>query len=226
MTTSARALQWILVAVLFFTNVQALPYVVSATPPFNSTVSNLPNVTIVFDTPVTGDNCGVAGVVCVPASGSTFDLGTTPVVCTVTDNSGNTNSCTFTVTVSAGACTCPDLTGTWSNLVQTCKTKNAGPQCKVKGRLLVSNIGCVDASTSFLRYYLSDDSEYDAGDTLLKQQATGTVKVGKIKKRTLSAQLPANVSGTGKFIIAVLDADHTLAECDETNNAIVLGPIP
>jgi len=50
--------------------------------------------------------------------------------------------------------------------------------------------------------------------------------VGKIKKRTLSAQLPAGVSGTGKFIIAVLDADATLSECDESNNTIVFGPLP
>ena len=38
-------------------------------------------------------------VVCVPASGSFFALGTTLVVCTATDASGNSNSCSFTVTV-------------------------------------------------------------------------------------------------------------------------------
>lgn len=38
-------------------------------------------------------------VVCVPPSGSLFALGTNTVVCTATDDSGNTNVCTFTVTV-------------------------------------------------------------------------------------------------------------------------------
>jgi len=111
-------------------------------------------------------------------------------------------------------------------MVQTCKTSTKGTKCKVKGTLLVSNIGCVAAPTSFVRYYLSDDAVFDAGDTLLKQQATGTVKVGKPKKRTLSAQLPSGMSGSGKFIIAVLDANHTVAECDENNNIIVFGPLP
>ncbi len=38
-------------------------------------------------------------VVSVPASGSTFPIGTTTVTCTATDVSGNSSSCTFTVTV-------------------------------------------------------------------------------------------------------------------------------
>jgi len=54
-----------------------------------------------FSDPVTSDNCGVASVVCVPASGSEFSLGTTTVSCTVTDNSGNTASCSFDITVKA-----------------------------------------------------------------------------------------------------------------------------
>ena len=42
---------------------------------------------------------GVASVICVPASGSTFALGTTLVTCTATDNVGNSNSSTFNVIV-------------------------------------------------------------------------------------------------------------------------------
>src|SRR6266498_1525570 len=46
------------------------------------------------------DNCpGVGSVSCTPASGSTFDVGTTPVNCSVLDASGNQASCNFTVTV-------------------------------------------------------------------------------------------------------------------------------
>jgi hypothetical protein len=44
------------------------------------------------------DNCA-ATVVCVPASGSTFPVGTTPVTCTATDCAGATAACTFQVTV-------------------------------------------------------------------------------------------------------------------------------
>jgi hypothetical protein len=45
------------------------------------------------------DNCPGVTVVCVPPSGSIFPVGTTTVHCTATDASGNTASCSFTVTV-------------------------------------------------------------------------------------------------------------------------------
>ena len=45
------------------------------------------------------DAGGIASLVCVPASGSTFALGETAVTCTATDNAGNTASCSFRVTV-------------------------------------------------------------------------------------------------------------------------------
>ena len=45
------------------------------------------------------DNCGAANVVSTPASGSSFRIGTTTVTNTATDVSGNTSSCTFSVTV-------------------------------------------------------------------------------------------------------------------------------
>ena len=45
------------------------------------------------------DNCGPASVSCTPVSGSTFSVGQTPVACSASDPSGNTASCSFTVTV-------------------------------------------------------------------------------------------------------------------------------
>jgi hypothetical protein len=44
------------------------------------------------------DNCSVGQVGCSPGS-ETFPIGTTPVSCTATDGSGNTSSCTTSVTV-------------------------------------------------------------------------------------------------------------------------------
>jgi hypothetical protein len=50
--------------------------------------------------PTVSDNCpGVGAPACVPASGSTFPLGTDPFSCHVTDNSGNSNSCSSVVKV-------------------------------------------------------------------------------------------------------------------------------
>ena len=66
--------------------------VVSSTDPGQCTA-------VVSFTPASSDNCPGALVACTPASGSTFALGATSVSCTITDASGNTNGCTFNVTV-------------------------------------------------------------------------------------------------------------------------------
>jgi hypothetical protein len=62
-----------------------------------------------FDPPAATDNCGEVSVVCEPASGSLFPVGTSTVVCTATDISGNTNSCSFAVNVEETAAEVHDL---------------------------------------------------------------------------------------------------------------------
>lgn len=59
-----------------------------------------------FTEPAAVDNCGAASVVCIPASGSLFPLGTTTVTCTATDSAVNSASCSFTVTVQAETSNC------------------------------------------------------------------------------------------------------------------------
>jgi len=56
------------------------------------------------------DPCGLRSFDCSPQSGSTFSVGTTTVTCAATDSVGNTNSCSFKVTIalsSAPTVTCP-----------------------------------------------------------------------------------------------------------------------
>jgi subtilase family serine protease len=76
-----------------------------------------------------------------------------------------------------------------------------------------------------VRFYLSDDAAYDAGDTFLKQISTGTLKVGKSKKMNLSYSLLSGVSAIDKYIIAVIDADNSVLEVNENDNNITYGPI-
>jgi uncharacterized repeat protein (TIGR03803 family) len=137
---------------------------------------------------------------------------------------------TFTVTQGRPDI-CADLTGTWNyyswryhGLI--CKTTSVGLQCKARGRLILRNIGNTNAPTTFIRYYLSSDNQFDPGDTLLKQQATGKINPGKSRKRTLSAMLPVGIDGSGQFLVAVIDADNAIGECDKDNNIIVAGPLP
>ncbi len=191
--------------------------------------TNIPSgqtsVVVNYPQPTASDNCGSVTANCAPASGSSFPLGVTNVTCTATDGSGNTGTCSFAVTVLVAA-PCPDLTGVWSNLVQTCKGEGTALHCKLRGRLFVQNAGSSNAPTSLVRFYLSNDAIFDVGDTLLKQVATGKVKLVKPKKRTLAVRLPTGTSASGEFVIAVIDADNRVAECDENNNVIIFGPLP
>jgi len=85
----------------------------------------------------------------------------------------------------------------------------------------------IDGSTSaFVKFYLSNQAKYDEGDTFLKQVATGSIKTGTGKAKTLSYSFSAGETASGEFIIAVTDADNTVAESNEVNNAVVSGPIP
>lgn len=64
------------------------------------TGSNQCSAVVSYPAPTVSDNCpGPITVACTPTSGSVFPKGTTTVSCTATDSSGNTSSCSFTVTV-------------------------------------------------------------------------------------------------------------------------------
>jgi len=58
--------------------------------------------TVSYPPPTATDNCPGVTVVCNPPSGSVFPVGTTTVTCIATDASGNTASCSFTVSVFSG----------------------------------------------------------------------------------------------------------------------------
>ncbi len=70
------------------------PNVTAVTP-----VPGAPSAVVTYPNPTVTDNCPMATFACVPPSGSTFNVGTTTVTCTATDMSGNTATCSFTVTL-------------------------------------------------------------------------------------------------------------------------------
>lgn len=76
-----------------------------------ATDANQCSAVVAYTVPTASDNCsGVGAVNCTPASGATFPKGTTTVSCNVMDASGNSSSCSFTVTVNDTqnpALTCP-----------------------------------------------------------------------------------------------------------------------
>lgn len=66
-------------------------------------------VRVVFPAPAVSDNCPGDSVVCVPRPGSAFPIGTTTVLCTALDASGNRATCSFTVRVKGAAEQIQDL---------------------------------------------------------------------------------------------------------------------
>jgi HYR domain-containing protein/carboxypeptidase family protein len=79
-------------------------------PPVITCPPNLTAVTATVNDPCTvvnftttaSDNCPGVVVVCTPPSGSCFPVGVTTVTCTATDASGNTATCSFTISVFNG----------------------------------------------------------------------------------------------------------------------------
>ena len=75
------------------------PSIVCPAPVTQSTDPGQCSAVVNYPAPTATDTCSGVTVSCTPPPGSTFPKGTTPVVCTATDASGNTATCTFTVTV-------------------------------------------------------------------------------------------------------------------------------
>jgi subtilase family serine protease len=140
----------------------------------------------------------------------------------VETNEGD-NAYTKTIMVSpAGS----DLTGSWTvPMAQTCKSSTAGTKCTMKGTFTLNNQGNSNSTSTFVNFYLSTDDTSGEGDYLLKAVSTGNLKAGASKAIKLSINLPTGETASGKYVIAAIDSNNTLAELEESNNIIVYGPI-
>jgi probable HAF family extracellular repeat protein len=94
----------------------------------NYTVPGVTSAAVSWTTPTAMDNCdGSVPVVCTPLSGSVFTQGVTTVTCKANDSSGNTNSCSFTVTLlQAQNPAITDLKVAGTNVVIRFVSMNAG----------------------------------------------------------------------------------------------------
>jgi hypothetical protein len=119
-----------------------------------------------------------------------------------------------------------DLTGEWTSLTQSCKGVKWWKTCALQGAFHLQNAGNQNASSAILQFYLSDTKEGDGKGTLLKQVSTGDLNAGEVKAENLYYPLQKGKTATGMYVIAVIDADNTIAEADKKNNRVVFGPIP
>jgi hypothetical protein len=101
------------------------PPIVACATPLRLEFTSVTGAVATFS-PAATDNCSVATVVCSPASGSTFPIGTTTVTCTATDAGGNQASCSFTVTVLGALGVKQDVLGDLTALRKTITNKQDG----------------------------------------------------------------------------------------------------
>jgi hypothetical protein len=79
------------------------PPVITCPPNLTAVTANVNDPCVVVNfTTTASDNCPGVVVVCNPPSGSCFPVGVTTVTCTATDASGNTATCSFTISVFNG----------------------------------------------------------------------------------------------------------------------------
>ena len=134
------------------------------TCPVDVTTTGCGPTSVALGTPTTADNCSVANVS--NDAPVLFPLGTTSVVWTVTDGSGNTATCTQTVTVTGGVDTAITVSGntyTANAAGATYQWYDCGSNTNVSGAtgqsftptvsgsyaLIVTSGGCTDTSACF-----------------------------------------------------------------------------
>ena len=124
---------------------------------------------VVFPTPAASDNCPGVKVVCLPPSGATFPIGTTTVLCTAIDASGNRTSCTFTLHVKGATEQIQDLIGRINSLHLAAGTENSLIS-KLKSALDALSIGNKAAAGDSLQSFI-DYANAQSGKKLTKAQA-------------------------------------------------------
>jgi hypothetical protein len=158
------------------------------------------NPAVQYSTPTATDNCSTATVMCTPASGSNFPLGTTTVTCTATDQANNSSQCTFTVTVTGTpfSILCGGDINTAARILApvTCGIGSvvSYPAPTISSSTCNGNISvsCVPAS----------GSTFPAGTTTVTCTATDQ------NNQTVSCSFTVTVSGGGTFGACYVD-DYT-----------------
>lgn len=135
---------------------------------------------------------------------------------------GQTDSNLGTVSIGVGtAAPQSDVTGHWVDLTQTCRSK-----CVLKGHFTLQNAGIARVPASVLAIYLSNDGILDASDTRLRQYKLKSLAGNRSTTKSFSVTLPTGASASGKYVIALVDADDAVADADDANNIVVFGPLP
>jgi subtilase family serine protease len=84
----------------------------------------------------------------------------------------------------------------------------------------VKNVGAATAGPSVIRFYLSVNTLFDSGDTLLAERTVAPIGAGLSNSGTTSITIPASLSGT-YYLFAVADGANQVEEASEANNTFL-----
>lgn len=118
----------------------------------------------------------------------------------------------------SGATPLPGLTGQWSDdLSLWCR----GVSCSLTGTFTAINPSPEETPGVVLRLYLSEDEVLDDADLLLDEMPVKPLDPNESQVRKVNVALPRDTDGTGRFVIAFVDADNIVEESNEANNIVV-----
>ena len=107
----------------------------------------------------------------------------------------------------------PDLINQYSSATSRLK-----PGQTLSMRTTVTNRGNGSAGSSYLRYYLSNDTKLDSRDTLLGSDYVSSLRAGKSSAESLNVTYQSRWGTGSKYVLFVDDATKRVSESNESNN--------
>ena len=102
---------------------------------------------------------------------------------------------------------------------QTASPSTVNPGAYISLSSSLKNNSAYAAGSSYMRYYISNDANFDVTDIYLGYDYVGALAPGASSYETFGFTLPSVGSGY-KYIFFVADATNAVDELDETNNAV------
>ena len=131
----------------------------------------------------------------------------------VINENGNDSTGSYTFYYSRVSSSGPDLIITSVNAPSSA---NAGDYISVS--YTIKNNGTTLAGGSYTHFYLSTDSTYDGGDTLLNYDYVNSLPAGSNTSNTVYMTIPSGTSDGSYYIIAYADGWNYVTESNENNN--------
>ncbi len=142
-------------------------------------------------------------VVCIPPSGSLFPVGTTVVTCVATDASGNTDMCTFPVTVTTSDLSPPEL---------TCPDD--------------ITVECTSPAGDIVTFVVTATDPCDPSPVVDCSPPSGSVFPPGTTRVTCTATDAGGNSSQCSFTVQVVDTTAPVITCPQDVAEVATGPVP